>query len=108
MNKKEKRITDFYEAWLFLNEHEIVYLNGVNYFYKCLDIEVVKVSPETLTIENDTNLNTKTQVWLEFGGIIKDENFGIIMPCHDINLDCGADTFEEAITKLANLVNNYY
>ena len=30
------------------------------------------------------------------------------MPEHDINLDCGADTYEEAIIKLANLVDLYY
>ena len=30
------------------------------------------------------------------------------MPEHDTNLDCGADTYEEAIIQLANLVDLYY
>lgn len=55
------------------------------------------------------HLNTKTQIWLEFGeaylDIDEDTNVQFI---HDYNLDCGADTFEEAIIELANLVDKYY
>ena len=31
-----------------------------------------------------------------------------LIPEHDTRLDCGADTFEEAIIQLANLVDKYY
>ena len=36
----------------------------------------------------------------------KDENTNRIGFCHDIELDCGGDTFEEAIIKLANNMKN--
>lgn len=115
----KERFNDFYDAYHFLKEHKMCeckpYINGkffnydVNYFYNCLDIMVVKVNPENLTIENDMSLNTKTQVWLEFGEAFVDldvsEN---IQFSHDWDLDCAADTFEEAIIKLANLVDKYY
>jgi hypothetical protein len=102
-----KKISDFYEAYNFLRHHPMCVLKKINYFNRCLDIDVVKVCPETNAIEDDPALNTKTQIWLEFGGMDEDEYFGVI-PCHDIDLDCGGDTFEEAIIKLANLVLKKY
>ena len=107
------RFTDFYEAFHFLKTHKMVENIGVdglrnNYFNECLCIYVVKVNPETDEIEINDNLNSKTQVWLEFGPIHYDNIFEEMMPEHDINLDCGADTYEEAIIKLANLVDLYY
>lgn len=115
LNKENSNVyfNDFYDAYNFLKEHSMVLdyfgqWSTINYFMKCLDIEVVKVNPNTMTLEfkpDRMHLNTKTQVWLEFGAWNKD----IEMPHHDYNLDCGADTFEGAIIKLANLVfENYY
>lgn len=93
---------DFYESWEFLNNHKIYNGSyGINCFQnRCLDIDVVKVNPISNAIENDRSLNTKIQVWLESGEYSDEYKQG----CHDIDLDCGADTFEEAIIKLANLV----
>lgn len=114
-----QRFNDFYDAFHFLKGHEMCkcrpYLKGepfpydVNYFDDCLDIFVAKVNPETLREEDDKSLNTKTQVWLEFGGasVDLDDNHKVQIS-HDWNLDCGADTFEEAIIQLANLVDKYY
>lgn len=111
------RFNEFCEAHDFLKEHKMVkaYVKldessreyEVNNFYKCFDFNVVKVNPETgeLEIEEDKlHLNTKTEVWLEFGGWCEEENCRY----HDYDLDCGGDTFEEAIIKLANLVDKYY
>lgn len=98
-----KEIMDkFKESYDYLSNLEIVYYKKSNQFKKCLDIDVVKVNPDTLEIDENEKLNTKVQVWLEFGGITKDEHLGLI-PQHDIDLDCGADTFEEAIIELARL-----
>jgi hypothetical protein len=91
---------DFYTAWNFLNEHKM--FNGL--FCNCLWTEVVKVNPENNTIEDDKSKNTKTQVWLEHGPW--EEEWGSCT--HDIDLDCGGDTFEEAIINLATLVKKYY
>ena len=104
-----KEIKDFKEAWDFLNNHKIFWLEigtsedyYINMFDECLTIAVVKVNPQTKEIDNNENLNTQTEVWLECGPF--DENDTI----HDIDLDCGADTFEQAIIKLSNLVLKKY
>lgn len=112
-----KRFNDFYEAYNFLANHEMckcrLYVNGklynhtTNNFERCLDIEVVKVNSNTLEIDEDKSKNTKTQVWLEFGKAFLDSSKNIQFE-HDTRLDCGADTFEEAIIKLATLVDKYY
>jgi hypothetical protein len=49
----------------------------------------------------------KIEYWLEGGPMVKDKLFGNVWS-HDIRLDCGADTFEEAVIKYANLVKKYY
>lgn len=91
-------IADFYNAYTYLINHPIFAEN----FSKCLDIEVVKVNPATLQIDDKPELNTKTQVWLECGPYIENES------THDIDLDCGDDTFETAIIELAELVRKHY
>jgi hypothetical protein len=96
---------NFYEAWRFLNENGVFKdIYGLERFNRCLVIDVVKVNPANNRIENDDVLNTKIQVWLECGKYNEDYEQGQ----HDIDLDCGADTFEEAIIKLAKLVADKY
>jgi hypothetical protein len=106
-----KKFKDFYEAWWFLNEHPL-FTNWKNVklidFQSCLCIEIVKVNPKTKRICNKKELNTLIQVWLECGRYIYNENFKDYMFRHDVRLDCGADTFEKVIIKLANLVMKYY
>lgn len=89
---------EFYEAWNYLYNHKIF----KEHFLQCLDIDVVKVHPETLEIDDDYEKNTKTQVWLECGPYF--ENQGV----HDIDLDCGGDSFELAIINLAKNVKQFY
>lgn len=90
--------TDFYEAYHYLREHSMFQGN----FERCLDIEVVKVNPTTKEIDDNFELNTETNVWLECGQYSKFINI------HDLDLDCGGKTFEEAICTLANLVQKNY
>lgn len=78
-------------------------------FIHNLDILYVKVNPDTNSIDVDESLNTKVRVWLETGPAYwneyskrYDENM------HDYRLDCGGDTFEEALIKLAGLIKEYY
>jgi len=121
--------TNFYESWTYLEDHPIFNekvipnfndeflkeLGGVTsdlgnepYFEshfnsdRCLDIQVVKVNPETMAIDDNDKLNTKVQIWLEAGAYRKE------CSTHDIDLDCGANALEEAIIELANLVQNKY
>ena len=101
------KFSDFYDSYQFIMNHPICKIGHINYAERCLDIDVVKVNPEKDEVDDDMTLNTKVQIWLEFGKIIEDEHFGI-MSTHDIDLDCGGDTFEEAIVNLANLVYEKY
>jgi len=102
--------TDFYTAYQFLYNHpmfqeEVSYNNDTwneSHFKECLDIEIVKVNPETNSIDDDEIKNTKVQIWLECGRYDKECRI------HDIELDCGADTFELVIIELANLVEEWY
>jgi hypothetical protein len=91
---------DFYTAWEFLNNHKM--FNGL--FCNGLWTEVVKVNPETNCIDDDPVKNIKVQVWLEHGPYEHYHND----TTHDIDLDCGGDTFEDAVIELARLVKKYY
>lgn len=89
---------DFFEAFHYLKNHSMFHYC----FESCLDIEVVKVNPKTKEVDDNPELNTETNVWLECGEYSK--YIGI----HDTDLDCGGSTFEEAICKLAELVHEKY
>jgi len=97
---------NFHTAWSYLDDHIIFSDRHTTYpdsiFQQCLDIEVVKVNPQTDSIDDNRKLNTKVQIWLEAGPHIGRHH------AHDIDLDCGADTFEEAIIELASLVKQKY
>jgi hypothetical protein len=114
----------FYDAWWFLTEHPM-FFNPDDWvgcsvkksdrkyygnFGRNLFIDVQKVNPITLEIDDNKKLNARTRVWLECGGFIFEENpiINKYVPCHDTDLDCAADTFAEAIVKLANLVYKKY
>lgn len=91
---------EFYSAWIFLVKHKM--FNGR--FENDLWFDVVKVNPDTNEIDDDKDKNTKVEVWLEHGHY--DEDWGACV--HNIDLDCGGDTFEEAIIRLAGLVKKHY
>ena len=91
---------DFYTAFHYLEEHKIFNDRFIDELY----IMVVKVNPDTNEIDNDRIKNTKVQVWLEHGPYEEKYN----QCTHDIDLDCGGDTFEEAIIELARLVKENY
>jgi len=65
------------------------------------------VNPITKAIDDNSMLNTECNVWLESGHCyIGDGNFAGFS--HDIELDTGGNTWEEAIINLANLVYEKY
>ncbi len=85
-------------------------------FSDCVEINLVWVNPETKEIDDNPALNTHFQVWLEGGGWFdtRKEDWGNPedrnpwLTYHDINLDCGGDSLEEALLKLADLVQEHY
>lgn len=112
---------DFYESWNWLCQHPIfwvpiknkqtnkwVRLRHADSFQSYLDIDVVKVNPKTNHIDDDKELNIATRVWLECGPWYVDKIRNDSCTSHDSDLDCGGDTFEEAIVKLASLVMEKY
>ncbi len=117
------RFDDFYEAYHFLTSHPANSLdrkvrgkneNG-NMFDKCIYVEVVKVNQNHIedgscVSEVNEALNTKTEVWLEYGEVFYDEEDKELCFGHDPSLDCGGDTYEDAIIKMANNIfeNPYY
>jgi len=101
------QIMSVHDAWRFLENHPIFRdKGGISRFKSCLDIDVVEINPLTGEIDEDPRLNTGIQVWLECGAWESDLGFGV--PSHDIDLDCGAPTFEEALIELAKLVKTKY
>lgn len=111
-----KRIVDFYNAWHFLETHPMFDLEESSLFLQCLEIEVVKVDPETKRIHDEERRNTEVRVWLECGPWVRPEelrkderrHFPDGVASIDRQLSCGAPTFEEAIRKLANRVARRY
>ena len=115
----------FHDAWWFLEGHpafkkQVGKDDLIEGFQEALDIYVTKVNPETKSIDDDPSKNTKVQVWLECGKWLNAKEFspdfmryqlpqgyfGAFM--HDVELDCGSDTFEDAIIRLAYLVLQKY
>ncbi|BBM62050.1 hypothetical protein EO157G_4610 [Escherichia phage SP27] len=71
-----------------------------------IDIEPHDVCPMTNRIEDFKALNTKTQFWVEFLSPMYIEQDDEWVQAHDYQLDCGGDTYEEAIDKLYKNVLN--
>jgi hypothetical protein len=93
------------ELWLWLQEHPVYVLDGIWEALPCaLYVQYVSINPKTLLIDKDDTKNTKVRCWLEFGQIEyqTDPQTGetITRTNHDIDLDCGGDTFEEAFRTL--------
>jgi len=80
---------------MFKDEH------GESQFLGCVDINFVSVVPILNKVSKFDIINTKTMVWLECG------KYNVNYPEHDIRFDCGGDTYERAIVKLAKLVKKY-
>lgn len=94
---------NFYGAWWFLNDHPMFQDEyESSQFQECLDVFVAKVNPKTCSVDDDKNLNTKVEVWLEIGQYDKTCRW------HDVNLDCGGNTYEDAIINMANNVMEQY
>ena len=73
-----------------------------------IDIEPHDVCPSTNRIEDFSALNTKTQLWVEFLVPMLDESTGKWVQAHDFELDCGGDTYAEAINNIYNNVLRVY
>jgi hypothetical protein len=109
---------EFFRAYNWLQNHPAMtpddFRGG---FPGNLCTEVVLVNPLTDSIDDDESLNISPRIWLECGPCVEateDEiefevfHRGDLHGTHDIDLDCGGDTFEEAIIELARLFRGKY
>lgn len=98
INFEGEDIANFYDAYQYLRHHPI--FSGS--FEDCLKFKVIKINPESLKIDDNISLNTKTQILMECGPLVNGEMR------KDEDLSCGDDTFETTIIELAELVRSFY
>ena len=78
-------------------------------FPENLDIFYAKVDGSQ-RVNEDRSKNVFVECWLEFGPIkqVVEDGRLVLRHFHDVDLDCGAPTFDEALVKLARLVKKHY
>lgn len=123
MLKKPRRLRelgDFSDMWEWLRNHPMfdirttVKVRGKKIrttrwmFPESLDILYVKVSPKSNQIVRDPSKNTKIRVWLELHPPFYNRWLGKWDTWHNIKLDSGGDTFEDAIRDLIPKVLKHY
>lgn len=110
----EPKFANFFDAWWYLCGHprfqEEAWPGGYteSSFNDSLWIDVIKVNPLTENVEEDEELNVSTCVCLECLHKEWDPEANLYVSAHDYELDCSADTFENAIIELANRHYNKY
>jgi hypothetical protein len=94
-------------AWQFLSNHPVnrtgIGVLAESRFKDNLEIEYVYANANN-EIDEDEEKNTKIQVWLEFGPYDEAEQIST----HDTFCDITADTFEDGICLLADLIWRKY
>lgn len=73
-----------------------------------IEITPHMVCPETNHVEDLQLLNTKLRFWVELMIPFFDEQFQKHCHAHDYEVDCGGDTWEEAVENLYQLVLEKY
>lgn len=100
----KKTMTDFVDAYWWVKNHPVLDRNKLGI---SIDVYPVKVNPLTGEIDiNDPYLNTKPEIWVETGWYMWDDDIKIVS--HDWELDCGGDSYPEAILKLKEMVIKFY
>ena len=102
-NKKTNEIKNLFDAFVFIDFHPKFTPygdGGIN----CLQVNIAKINPKTGKIDKNEDFNTQIEIWLEGGPWDNGEGQYL----HDIDLGCGAETYEEAIIKFANLIKQKY
>lgn len=94
--------------WWLYNHPMFLDTIGMSRFQECLTWDYVLVNPESNRISSNNKKNTKPRCWIELGNWSYDAQSGQWGPCHDIDLDCGAKTFDKALLKVAKLTLKKY
>ena len=112
--------TEFREM-IFDGDDWIDVTHDVGGFFECVELEPVYVNPRTNRVDDNDELNTRLDLWIECGGWldISKEDYGYVpeegwnehdkwSKCHDIMLNCGGKSIEEAMLNLAIRVKFHY
>ncbi|HCQ0858543.1 TPA: hypothetical protein OGU99_000469 [Escherichia coli] len=98
-------MTTSQKYWWILGHPEFI---NKDYVDARIDVEPHDVCPITNRIEDYPALNTKTQYWIEMLTPFFDEDEGKFVRGHEYELDCGGDTYEEAIDNLYTKILEKY
>lgn len=91
--------------WKIISHPAFINRDGVEV---SIQIEPHMICPTTNRIEKYKPLNSKMQLWVEMIVPWQSEEGGKFVSCHDWELDCGGDTWSEAICALYDLVLKRY
>lgn len=110
---KKEDLNDFHTAYHWLENHP----KFQGQMLRLIDLEIVKVNPKTLKIDDDKKKNTKLLYWIEpsvFEKLKEDNPWYIDVsttkyhPIGDLDLYAEADSFEKIIIKLAKKIFKKY
>lgn len=107
-NKLMKEFKNVSEAYWWVYNHPWL---QCDYEQPTIEITPHMVNPTDNAIDTDNpELNTKLEFWVEvmIPTSTFDDFFNIVVPWHNMDLDCGGDTYEEAVYNLAKLVYEIY
>ena len=103
-NKGEKKMTiknaHFVDKYYWIMDHPLNRVSEINFFQNEIDIQPQLVNPMTNEVDRDDSLNTKVEFWVEFSYF----DVECEANAHDIEFDCGGDSYEEAVEALFQLV----
>lgn len=94
------------EAYWWVYYHPKLVFDSV--YHPWIEITPHMVNPETDEVDEDETKNTKISFWVESGPWFYDEQFNQVMSSHDYELDCGGDTWEDAVFALVEKVKEHY
>ena len=90
----------FVDKYYWIVDHPLDRKAPYCFCQNVIDIQPHLVSPLTNEIDMDDALNTKVEFWVEFSYF----DIECEANAHDIEFDCGGDSYEEAIEMLFQLI----
>lgn len=93
---KSNQSKEVYDKYWWINNHP-------KFNSGCwIEITPHMVNPDSLEVSDFEEENTLLRLWVECGGYDEEGSF------HDWRLDCGGNTWEEAVSSLYELVLKEY
>ena len=94
----------FVDKYYWIMDHPLKRVSDIYFGQNEIDIQPQLVNPVTNEVDMDDSLNTKVEFWVEFSYF----DVECEANAHDIEFDCGGDSYEEAVEALFQLVYNKF